>query len=302
VAAFVLSYRLKTSGYSPEVARVDALRAMRVIRSRAGELGIDPDRLGMMGFSAGAHLSSRVAAEAGAGDVQAADPIDRQPARPNFVILAYPPPVGVDRSAAIDHDPPTPAVDPAHPPVFMFSTAQDTVVPADLSIQYYRALKKAGVEVELHIFGHWGPHGLGLASGEPAVGQWPSLAWQWLKQGGHLTAKPRCAVAGRVMIDQKPMQQGWITFIPETNSPAGGFDPVAATLIFEGNGQYRIERPYGPTIGRHRIEVRHLSIGRVIEPSVMSPILYKKASPGGRELTADIREGENGVDIEISSN
>ncbi|MBV9624250.1 MAG: alpha/beta hydrolase, partial [Acidobacteria bacterium] len=198
--AFVLSYRLGPRYHHP-IELGDAKRAVRLVRSRASQLGFSPDRVGMMGFSAGGHLAATVGTHFDRGDLHAADPVERLSSRPDFLILAYP---VISFTAPYAHaasqtnllgDNPSMALreelsDELHvtsdtPPTFLFSTATDRVVPSENSVSFYLALHKAGVPAELHIF-EKGPHGVGLALGNPLLGQWPSLLANWLRDRGLL--------------------------------------------------------------------------------------------------------------------
>jgi acetyl esterase/lipase len=152
-----------------------------------------------MGFSAGGHLAATVSTHFDSGDPAAADPVDRTDSRPDFAILAYPvislvepwthqgskinllgenAPAGLAESLSADL-----AVTPRTPPTFIFQTNADTTVPAENAVHYYLALRKAGVPAEMHIF-EKGPHGLGLALDDPAIGQWPALLLNWLRMRG----------------------------------------------------------------------------------------------------------------------
>lgn len=202
VATFVLRYRLGPR-YRHPVPLNDALRAVRLVRARAAEFGLRPDRIGLMGFSAGGHLASTAATRFDRGNASAADPIDRTSSRPDFVILGYP----VIASAApyahqgsfrnlIGDDAPAELraslsnetqVTADTPPTFLFHTNADTAVPPENSILFYMALRKAGVPAELHIF-EPGPHGVGLAMNDPVLNAWPPLLSTWLRARGLLTA------------------------------------------------------------------------------------------------------------------
>ena len=202
VATFVLRYRLGPR-YRHPVPLNDALRAVRMVRARAAEFGLRPDRIGLMGFSAGGHLASTAATRFDRGNASSADPIDRTSSRPDFVILGYP----VIASAApyahqgsfrnlIGDDAPAELraslsndtqVTADTPPTFLFHTNADTAVPPENSILFYMALRKAGVAAELHIF-EPGPHGVGLAMNDPVLNAWPPLLSTWLRAHGLLTA------------------------------------------------------------------------------------------------------------------
>ena len=203
VAAFVLKYRLGPN-YRHPIELGDAQRALRLARSRAAEFGVAPDRIGMMGFSAGGHLAATAATHVVGGRPDAADPADRVSSRPDFLILGYP---VISFDPAITHagsvrnllgDKPDPAlieelsndlrVTPDTPPTFLFHTNADTGVPAENSVRFYLALRKAKVPAEMHIF-EPGPHGVGLALGDPSLSAWPTLLTNWLRGRGLLSRK-----------------------------------------------------------------------------------------------------------------
>ena len=203
VAAFVLKYRLGPK-YRHPIQLGDAQRALRIARSRAAEFGVLPDRIGMMGFSAGGHLAATAATHFADGQADAADPIERVSSRPDFLILGYP---VISFDPAVTHsgsvrnllgEKPDPKlvedlsndlqVTPQTPATFLFHTTADTGVPAENSVRFYLALKKAKVPAEMHIFEN-GPHGVGLALGDPALSAWPPLLTNWLRGRGLLTRK-----------------------------------------------------------------------------------------------------------------
>ena len=201
VTAFVLKYRLGPRYHHP-IELGDAQRAIRLVRSRAGEFEISPDRIGMMGFSAGGHLASTTATHFDSGNPAAADPIDRASSRPDFAILGYPVITleapyahqGSVKNLLGDHPDPKLVEELSNelhvtaqtPPTFLFATSDDDVVPVENSVNFYVALHKAGVPAELHVF-EKGPHGVGLALGDPALSEWPALLANWLRQRGLLT-------------------------------------------------------------------------------------------------------------------
>lgn len=201
VTAFVLKYRLGPRYHHP-IELGDAQRAIRLVRSRAGEFEVAPDRIGMMGFSAGGHLASTTATHFDSGNPAAADPIDRASSRPDFAILGYPVITleapyahqGSVKNLLGDHPDPKLVEELSNelhvtaqtPPTFLFATSDDDVVPVENSVSFYVALHKAGVPAELHVF-EKGPHGVGLALGDPALGEWPALLANWMRQRGLLT-------------------------------------------------------------------------------------------------------------------
>jgi len=201
ISAFVLKYRLGPRYHHP-IELGDAQRALRTVRARAQEFGVLPDRIGMMGFSAGGHLASSAATHFDAGKADSTDPIDRVSSRPDFLILGYP---VISSDPAIAHagsfknllgDNPDPKlleelsndlrVTPQTPPTFIFQTNADTTVVAENSVRFYLALRKAKVPAEMHIFEN-GPHGVGLSLDDPALSLWPTLLTNWLRGRGLLT-------------------------------------------------------------------------------------------------------------------
>ena len=150
------------------------VRAMRLIRSRAVEWGVDPGRVGALGFSAGGELVWMVSARADAVDAAAADPIDRQNAKPNFQALIYP-----GQSGNIQ-----PTKD--SPPAFLAAAYNDRQDISEGLAETYLRFKRAGVPAELHMYGTGG-HGFGLRStNKRPVGQWMARFEEWLADSGFL--------------------------------------------------------------------------------------------------------------------
>ena len=200
VAAFVLKYRLGPRYHHP-IELGDAQRAIRTVRARADEWHIAPDRIGMMGFSAGGHLASTASTHFDSGETNASDPIDRVSSRPDFAILCYPvismtepwTHQGSKTNLLGEHPDAAVALSLSNetkvtaqtPPTFIYQTNADTVVPAENSIAYFLALRKAGVPAEMHIFRN-GPHGTGLGMTDTALSEWPRLLTNWLHVSGFL--------------------------------------------------------------------------------------------------------------------
>jgi acetyl esterase/lipase len=199
--AFVLRYRLGPRYHHP-VELGDAQRAIRLVRSRAADFDIRPDRIGMMGFSAGGHLAATAGTHFDVGKADTSDPIDRASSRPDFLILGYP---VISFQPTIAHagsvrnllgenpDPKLIAnlsaelqVTQQTPPTFLFATTNDQVVSVENSIEFYLALLKARVPAELHIFEN-GPHGFGMGLHDPALSAWTTLLANWLRGRGLLT-------------------------------------------------------------------------------------------------------------------
>ena len=204
VAAFVLKYRLGPKYHHP-VELGDAQRAIRIVRSRAAQYRILPERVGIMGFSAGGHLAATAGTHFDTVAPNANDPIDRVSSRPDFLVLAYPVisftsyvHQGSKRNL-IGENPPAELValmsnelqvTAQTPPTFLFHTNADTGVPAENSMLFYMALRKAGVPAEIHIYER-GPHGVGLATTDEADATWPGRLADWLRIRGLLNASPK---------------------------------------------------------------------------------------------------------------
>ncbi len=200
VAAFVLKYRLGPR-YGHPAPLMDAQRAMRYVRTRAPELGVDPSRIGVWGFSAGGHLAATTSTHVAPGAPDAADPLERHSSRPDFSILAYPVITMTDAFThpgsrfhllGEEYDPDLAErlsnekqVTADTPPAFLFHTDDDDPVPADNSVAYYLALRAAGVPAELHIY-RSGAHGVGLAPDDPVLSTWADRLEDWMRAQGLL--------------------------------------------------------------------------------------------------------------------
>ena len=201
IAGFVLKYRLGSKGYRHPAMLNDAARALRTVRARAGEWGVDPQRIGVMGSSAGGHLASTLLTHFDAGHPNAADAIERVSSRPDLGILCYPVITmqagthGGSKKNLLGTNPPPELVlllsnelqvTSNTPPCFIWHTAADAGVPVENSLNFAAALHHAGVPVELHV-PEKGPHGLGLGSREYDPAKW--LPWtfacvDWLRAHG----------------------------------------------------------------------------------------------------------------------
>lgn len=201
VSGVILEYRHRGRGYGHTAPLDDAQRAIRTVRARAAEWKIQPDRIGIMGFSAGGHLASSAGTHFDKGKSDADDPVERVSCRPDFMILCYPVIMfdeqfthrGSQRNLLGDNANPElvrslsseKQVTPQTPPTFLFHTDADDGVPPENSVQFYLALRKAKVPAELHIY-RTGRHGLGLAAGTPGTSQWPKACEEWLRGQGLL--------------------------------------------------------------------------------------------------------------------
>jgi acetyl esterase/lipase len=178
IAAFVLKHRLAretNSTYRIEVESLaDTQRAMRLIRSRATEWGIDPAHVGAIGFSAGGELVNLVCGHFDEGKPDASDPVERQNCRPNFQALIYP-----GRSGEIQ---PT----NNFPPAFLACSYTDRKDISEGLAEAYLRFKRAGVPAELHIYSTGG-HGFGLRPGNKhPVGAWAMRFEEWMADSGFL--------------------------------------------------------------------------------------------------------------------
>jgi endo-1,4-beta-xylanase len=180
VAAFILKYRLaQTPGYHYAVekeALQDTQRAIRIVRARAKEWGVDPARVGVLGFSAGGALAALADIRFDRGNSGAADPVEQQSCRPDFVGLVY---AGWDPRMEI-----TVPKDAA--PAFLTSAGSDDQFHARETVEFYNALFRAGIPADLHIYAHGG-HGGGIRprSGIP-FGTWHVRFQEWLADLGML--------------------------------------------------------------------------------------------------------------------
>lgn len=194
--AFVLDYRVAPHRH-PEPLN-DAARAVRLIRSRAIEWRVKPDKIAVLGFSAGGHLTASLGVFFDEGDASSADPVARISSRPDALVLCYP----VISSGKFGHQgsfenllgPDASDADREMmslekrvrddtPPTFLWSTADDDLVPVENSLMFAAALREKGIPFEMHVYPK-GPHGLGLASDDPHIATWATLCAQWLKTMG----------------------------------------------------------------------------------------------------------------------
>lgn len=195
VAAFVLSYRIAPYHYPVEM--LDALRAMRLVRSNATEFKISSNRIGVWGFSAGGHLASYLMTQWSKDIGTAQDAIDATSARPDFGILSYPvismlpeyahrgshdSLLGTNATAEQESQLSTELhVEPNSPPAFIVATSDDGVVPVMNSVMFYQAYVQHHLPVEMHLFEH-GSHGMVLAQKLPGASAWPDLLSTWMMQ------------------------------------------------------------------------------------------------------------------------
>jgi acetyl esterase/lipase len=205
VTAFVLKYRLGPRYHHP-IELGDAQRAIRTVRSKAAEYRLDAARIGIMGFSAGGHLASTAGTHYDAGKPDASDAIDHAGSRPDFLVLCYavitfraPYAHAGSRLMLVGNTPDAALVDDLSnelqvnaqtPPAFLFHTANDHTVPVENSVQFFLALRKAGVPAEMHIYEN-GPHGVGMAPTDATLSSWAGRLEAWMRGRGLLNAAAR---------------------------------------------------------------------------------------------------------------
>ena len=266
VSAFVLHYRLGTNGYHFPTQLIDVQRAIRHVRANAKPYGIDPERIGIIGFSAGGHLTSMAATmfdEKPAGMTN--DAVDQVSARPTVAAPTYPVISMIqdyghkgsrknllgpnDNDELAKHTSTELRVTANTPPIFIFHTDEDTVVPAENPVALYLACRKHQVPAELHIYKP-GPHGVGLYLGDPVLGTWSGHLRDWLRNQGFLKPAKRTAINGKVTVNGTPVSWGSVIFTPEDPSA-----PVACARVMRGN--FKLDEKSGPVVGKVKLTVSY---------------------------------------------
>ncbi|MFO0906901.1 MAG: alpha/beta hydrolase [Isosphaeraceae bacterium] len=189
VTAAVLKYRVpRREGTSkdqpPPQALMDAQRSLSLLRSKAKSLGVDPKRIGMLGFSAGGHLTAWASTNSDKRAYKSVDASDDASCRPDFSVLIYP--GGVVKRGTTDLAPEI-KITSQSPPMFFAHAGDDPVSPEN-SVLMYIALKRAGVPAELHIYNSGG-HGFGMRSSTKPSASWPARCEAWLRDLGVIKAK-----------------------------------------------------------------------------------------------------------------
>jgi len=197
ITAFVLHYRVAPTKHPEPLS--DAQRAIRYVRHHADEWGLDREKIGILGFSAGGHLAASLSNLPDYPAYQKIDAIDKDPSRPDIAILCYPVITMLEHTHAsslvclLGEQPNQKTrellslenhVSKQTPPTFLWHTADDQSVPVINSLMYATALSMAQVPYELHVFEH-GRHGLGLAEEEPDAARWTGLCASWLQRQGY---------------------------------------------------------------------------------------------------------------------
>lgn len=263
VAAFVVHYRLGSRGYHHPTQINDAKRAIRMVRHNAEKFGVDPERLGTMGFSAGGHLCSMTGTLFDLGQPDAEDPIDQPSSRPDFIIPCYP---VISMSTEFGHggsrrnllggnfEPDSDEakavstellVKPDSPPAFIFQTDEDKAVPAENAVFFYLALRKHGIPAEMHIYQN-GPHGVGLFQGDPILGTWGGHLRDWLRTNRFLAKAERADVSGTVTLDGTKISWGSVTFTPENPN-------LPRTTARIRGGKFSAAAEQGVVVGKSKV-------------------------------------------------
>jgi acetyl esterase/lipase len=244
ITAFLLRYRLRPL-YTRNDWIKDGQRAMQYIRMHAGEYKLSTDRVGAVGFSAGATLIADMSLDATPLQASAIDPLDRIASKPDFLILAY-------GSVRIPNNVDSTTI-ASFPATFMYGTVEDRSSSGGMQEMLNR-LYRAKVPVEAHFFQN-GIHGTGFALGDPILGQWTNLLHNWLAIGGFLTNKSQMALSGVVKLDGSPLAKGMVILTPVADRNA----PVIVYINNTGTGEsgrFLVPKEQGPVEGRYKVEVR----------------------------------------------
>jgi acetyl esterase/lipase len=201
VTVFALKYRNKEYGH-PAPLR-DVLRAVRIVRARATELGVSPDHIGVIGGSAGGHLSACAGTLYDAPEGKTGAELDKVSARPDFIVLIFPVITMLDPSAHVPSrrnllgNQPTEElkqrlsvelqVTKNTSPTFLIHSSEDRTVTVENSLLFYQAMRKAGAPIEMHLYPR-GPHGSGMSPSLGPTAEWPRLCELWMRFNDWLPA------------------------------------------------------------------------------------------------------------------
>ena len=309
VSAFVLNYRLGTQGYHYPVQLMDVQRAIRHVRAHASDYHIDPQRIGIVGFSAGGHLCSMAATlfdEKPEGMTN--DLIDQVSARPDVAVPTYPvismiesyrhqgsrknllgPNDNDEWAARVSTER---RVTPQTPPVFLFQTDEDAVVPAENAVAFYLACRKHGVPAELHCYKP-GPHGVGLFLGDPVLGTWSVHLRDWLRNQGFLKPSPRTAISGTLKVDGVPVSWGSVVFTPLDSSA-----PIACARVMRG--AFKLKAEQGPVIGKVRVTASYSAADVAGLQTADGTVTTHEKGPGAGSWEIDLEVEHPTLALEIS--
>lgn len=311
VSAYVLHYRLGSQGHHYPTELADVQRAIRWVRANAEAQGIDPNRIAVMGHSAGGHLASMAATLFDEKAYEKSDAVDEVSARPDFAILCYPV-ISFDR--AITHGgsrknllgPDRDADDELAkklssennvtektPPTFIFQTDADTVVPAENAVRFYLALRAKKVPAEMHIY-EAGPHGVGLYLADPILGTWSGHLADWLRSHFfYAPARPRAAVSGEVLLDGKPVSWGTVVFRPEDKN-------LPCTAVRVRGGKFSAKAGEGPVTAKSSLTFEG-SIWETTGSPDDQLVRLASLKPGGPAVAVEVGAAADPMRFEFSS-
>ncbi len=310
VTAYVLTYRLASQGYHHPAQLCDIQRAVRVIRARADQDGIDPQRIGVMGFSAGGHLSSMAATLFAEQAYEPVDKVDQLSARPDLAVLCYAVILAEGEykhacvSTMVGQSPSRAAylkltstdqqVSAETPPTFLFHTDADVAVHPMNAIAFYTGMKKHQVPGELHIYQE-GPHGVGLYRGDSVLGSWTKRLEDWLRVQNFFAAASEHTVAvnGTVTLDGLPAGWGVVEFQPLDS----GLPKVGVRLRngkFASNPRHGAEVP----VGRYHVRVEASSFEADGDRS-KDAVIRQVMGVNGEKLVVEVEEGMEGLVIAV---
>ncbi len=309
VSAFVLHYRLGSQGYHFPTQLIDVQRAIRHVRANAKQYGIDPNRIGIIGFSAGGHLTSMAATmfdEKPEGMTN--DAVDQVSARPDLAAPTYPVISMIedfghkgsrknllgpnDTDELAKHVSTETRVTANTPPTFIFQTDEDTVVPAENAVAFYLACRKNKVPAELHIY-RPGPHGVGLFLGDPVLGTWSGHLRDWLRNQGFLKPAKRTAINGKVSVNGTPVSWGSVIFTPE--------DPAAAVACARVmHGSFKLDEKTGPIVGKVKLTISYSAADVPALESLDGTVTTKEQKPCAGDWTFDVVAGGKNVELRVT--
>lgn len=260
VAAFVAHYRLIPT-FTMREELDDVRTTLRSVRERAQEFGINPNRLGVVGFSAGAYLAGEAALK------PLPNALRELSSRPDFLVLVYGAPGGTNDSVAgmnryfaeqigteawKAYTATTAEQIATAPPTFLFCTGDDRGAARRMG-EFHLQLLQGGVSSEAHFFAN-GPHGVGFAQGDPILGAWPDLMLNWMRAKSLLTDSPPLAVEGTIRVKGQPLELGYVVFTP--SDPKNMIARTAYIFNRSGaKGTFKLAEREGLALGRYKVQV-----------------------------------------------